>query len=403
LSFDVRQTSSYDELVDAVLAVGQYFLLEPGSERVERFSKNLPLERMYAAREDGRVVGGAGSFPFELTVPGSAIPVAGVTAVGTYPTDRRRGVLRSLMRAQLDDVHERGEPLAALWASEETIYGRFGYGVASWVGPVTIPRGAPFTVPVERERRLRIVEKEEALALFPSVWEKVRPHIPGMLSRTRNWWELRVLFDSLDTRSGGGPKRLVVLERDGQAEGYAIYRHRPQWEDGVSTGKIEVVEAIAPDGPATVELWRFLLDIDWMAAVTASLLPIDHALFHLLANPRRMRYQVYDGLWVRLVDVGAALSARAYAGDGRIVFEVADGFCPWNDGRWKLDHGEASRTDEEPDLRCDVAILGSTYLGAMTFSALARAGRVEELRPGAVAAADAVFSWPRAPWCPEIF
>jgi predicted acetyltransferase len=403
VSFDVHRSTNLEEFTEAVLAIGQYFSLDAGSDRMERFSKNLPIERMYAAREDGRVVGGAGSFEFDVTVPGSTVPAAGVTVVGTYPTHRRRGVLRSLMRAQLDDVHERGESVAALWASEETIYGRFGYALASWVGEVSLPREARFTVPVESRRRLRIVEKDEALERFPQVWEHVRPQIPGMLSRTSTWWEYRVLFDSAETRSGGGPKRLVVLERDGKPEGYAIYRHRPEWEHGVPAGSVEVLEAMAFDGPATAELWRFLLDIDWASKITTFLLPLDHQLFHLLANPRRMRYQVYDGLWVRLVDVGAALSARHYTGDGRVVFEVMDSFCPWNEGRWKLEGGEAVRTDEEPDLRFDVTILGSTYLGAITFSELLRAGRLEELRPGSATMADALFSWPRAPWCPEIF
>jgi predicted acetyltransferase len=358
---------------------------------------------MHAARENGQIVGGAGAFEFETTVPGGTVPTAGVTVVGTYPTHRRRGVLTAMMRAQLDDVHERGEPVAMLWASDELIYGRFGYGLASWVGEAAIPREAQFTVPVENRRRLRFVEKDEAMELFPRVWEQLRPQIPGMLSRSSSWWEWRILFDSPDSRDGGGPKRLVILERDGEPEGYAIYRHKPKWEHGLPTGEVEAIEAIALDGPATAELWRYLLDIDWAAKTTAWLLPMDHQLFHLLANPRRMTFRVFDGLWVRLVDVGAALSARTYTGDGRVVFDVVDSFCPWNEGRWKLEGGEASRTEEEPDLRCDVQLLGSTYFGAITFSELLRAGRLEELRPGAAVEADVLFSWPRAPWCPEIF
>jgi predicted acetyltransferase len=403
MSFDVQPCADLDEFSQAVFAIGQYFLLEPSSERIERFSKNLPIERMHAARENGRIVGGAGAFPFEMSVPGRTVSTAGVTVVGTYPTHRRRGVLRAMMRAQLDDVHERGEPVAALFASEETIYGRFGYGMASYMGEASLPREAQFAVPLDARGRVRLVEKEEALELFPQVWEAVRPQIPGMLGRTRSWWEYRILFDPPDNRDGGGPKRLVVLEADDGAEGYAVYRHRPKWEDGVPVGEVEVIEAIAHDGRPTAELWRFLLDIDWAARITAWLLPVDHQLFHLLATPRRMRFRVGDGLWVRLVDVGAALSARDYATDGSVVFEVVDPFCPWNDGRWKLEDREATRTRAAADLRCDVTALGTVYLGAFTFSELVRAGRVEELQPGAAARADPMFSWNRAPWCPEIF
>jgi predicted acetyltransferase len=403
MSFDVQPCADLDEFSQAVFAIGQYFLLEPSSERIERFSKNLPIERMHAARENGRIVGGAGAFPFEMSVPGRTVSTAGVTVVGTYPTHRRRGVLRAMMRAQLDDVHERGEPVAALFASEETIYGRFGYGMASYMGEASLPREAQFAVPLDARGRVRLVEKEEALELFPQVWEAVRPQIPGMLGRTRSWWEYRILFDPPDNRDGGGPKRLVVLEADDGAEGYAVYRHRPKWEDGVPVGEVEVIEAIAHDGRPTAELWRFLLDIDWAARITAWLLPVDHQLFHLLATPRRMRFRVGDGLWVRLVDVGAALSARDYATDGSVVLEVVDPFCPWNDGRWKLEDQEATRTRAAADLRCDVTALGTVYLGAFTFSELVRAGRVEELQPGAAARADPMFSWNRAPWCPEIF
>jgi predicted acetyltransferase len=222
-----------------------------------------------------------------------------------------------------------------------------------------------------------------------------------MYSRTRNWWELRILFEP----PGGdeGPKRFVVLEKDGRPEGYAVYRHKPKWEEGLSTSELQVVEAVALDGRPTAELWRYLLDIDWSAKTTAHLLPADHPLWWLLATPRRMRLRIGDGLWVRLVDVGAALSARSYATDGAIVFDVVDDFCPWNAGRWRLAGGRAKRTTTAPQIRCDVSALGSAYLGGFTFSQLVRGGRVEELRRGAAPRADAMFATERAPWCPEIF
>ena len=285
MSFDVRPSANLDEFSQAVFAIGQYFGMEPTEERMERFSRNLPIERMHGAWEDGAVVGGAGAFPFQLTVPGGIVPTAGVTVVGTYPTHRRRGVLRSLMRAQLDDVHERGEPLALLWASEDTIYGRFGYGMASACGEVTIPKEySAFARPLEAQGTLRFVEADEALRLFPKVWDRVRPTIPGMLGRTRNWWEYRILFEAPGAE--GGPKRFVVLEREGRPEGYAIYRHVPKFEHGVSDAELAVVEAIALDGRPTAEIWRFLLDIDWAARTTAHLLSVDHALWWLLATPR---------------------------------------------------------------------------------------------------------------------
>jgi predicted acetyltransferase len=405
MAFKVAPCKNLDEFGQAVFAIGQYFGMEPTEERMERFSKNLPIERMHACRENGAVIGGAGAFPFELTVPGGVVPTAGVTVVGTFPTHRRRGVLRAMMRAQLDDVHARGEPLALLWASEDTIYGRFGYGMASVAASVSVPKEASaFARPLERQGTLRIVDREEALVLFPRVWNRVRRQTPGMLGRTRNWWEYRILFEPPGGGQEGGPKRFVVLERDGRPEGYAIYRHKPKW-DGVSEpeDELQVVEAVALDGRPTAEIWRYLLDIDWSVRITAHLLPADHPLWWLLAHPRRMRFRVGDGLWVRLVDVGAALSARGYATDGTVVFDVVDDFCPWNAGRWRLSRGRARRTTAPAHLRCDVTALGSAYLGGFTFSQLLRGGRVEELRRGAAARADAMFAAERAPWCPEIF
>jgi predicted acetyltransferase len=403
VSFKVRPCRDLGEFSDAVFAIGQYFGMEPTEERMERFSKNLPIERMHAALENGTIVGGAGAFPFELTVPGAVVPTAGVTVVGTFPTHRRRGVLRAMMRAQLDDVHERGEPLALLWASEETIYGRFGYGMASQCAEISIPKQhSAFARPLERQGALRIVDAEEALTLFPRVWNAVRQKTPGMLGRTRNWWEFRILIEP----SQGGqdpPKRMVVLEKDGRPEGYAIYRHKPKWDEGIADSELQVVEAIALDGRPTAEIWRYLLDIDWAARTTASLLPVDHPLWWLLATPRTMRPRIGDGLWVRLVDIGEALSARAYAADGAVVLDVIDEFCPWNAGTWRVSDGRAKRTTASPQLRLDVSTLGSAYLGAFTFSGLVRGGRVEELRRGAAARADAMFAAERAPWCPEIF
>ena len=404
MAVDVRPVADLDEFTEAFLAIGQYFAAEPKEERMKRFTESLPLDRMLAARDDGRTIGGAGSFPLRMTVPGAQVPCAGVTVVGVYPTHRRRGVLRAMMRAQLDDVRERGEPLAALWATEAQIYGRFGYGMASLQGEIELARDrSAYAVPLEPESFPRIVDAEEAWHLLPPIHERWLAQTPGAFSRGESWWKYRVLDDPSEFRDGAVPKRFVVHERDGEGVAYAIYRHVPKFEAGAAKTTLRVLEAIAADPRALAELWRYLLDVDWTETISAELLPIDHPLFLLLAEPRRMRLRVGDGIWVRLVDVGAALSARSYAEDGAVVFDVADEFVPVNAGRWKLEGGEARRTDAEPDLRLGVQELGSVYLGGFTFAQLQRALRLEELRPGAVARADAIFRTDRSPWCPEIF
>jgi predicted acetyltransferase len=402
MSVEVRPCADRAEFARALYGIFQYFGPAPPDDAVDRWLGYVGAERMHAAFEDGEVVGGAGAFTFDFTVPGGSLPCAGVTVVGVYPTHRRRGILRAMMRAQLDDAHARGEPIAALWASEETIYGRFGYGIASWAGDVTITRDrGAFARPLERRGRARAVTPEEAATLFPPVWDAFRVQRSGVFVRTEAWWRDRTLRTPDDQKAT--PKRLVALELDGSVQAYAIYKTTAAFEGFVSKAKLEVIEALGATPQATAEIWRYLLDVDWMETITAGLIPPDHPLFLLLANPRRASYRRWDSLWVRLVDVGAALSGRAYAAEGTVVFEVRDVFCPWNEGRWKLEGGKAARTEEAAEIALDVDALGSAYLGAVSFAELRDALRVEELVPGAIARADAVFGWRPFPWCPEIF
>jgi predicted acetyltransferase len=402
--FDVRACADQDEYGRAIGAIGQYFNPPPSEEWLERFTNTLPHERMHAAFEDGQVVGGAGAFPFELSVPGgSSLPCAGITAVGVHPTHRRRGVLRAMMDTQLRDVHERGEPIAALWASEETIYGRFGYGIASWAGVLKVRHEwDAFAEPLANAGTTRFVTPEEARELFPPIYEAVRRERPGMTSRSAAWWEDRQL--RLPEEETAAPRRFAVLERDGEPQGYAIYRTHFDFEGGSSASRLRVREALGATPQAMAAIWRFLLDVDWMSVVETELVPPDHPLFLLLATPRRAQYRMGDGVWLRLVDLPAALAGRKYGADGGpLVLEVHDAICDWNDGRWKLEGGTCERTKAKPDLALDVAALGSAYFGAVSFTQLRAALRVEELREGAVARADTAFNWRPLPWCLEIF
>lgn len=404
MELEVRRVKDVAEFTGGIMAIGQYFGMVPTEERMQRFADLMTFERMHAAWADGTIVGGAGAFDFNLTVPGGELPTAGVTVVGVSPTHRRRGVLRALMRMQLDEAHERGDPLAALWASEETIYGRFGYGLASFCGEITLAHEyATFAQPAAPQGTVRLIEPEEALEAIPPLFDEIRLGWPGMFSRNRTWWEQREIADPEERRDGAGPKRWVAYERNGELEGYATYRHKLGFEHGSSSTELRVVEALGATPEALRDLWAYLLAIDWIATVKASLLPPDHPLFLLLATPRRLRYRMGDALWVRVLDVGAALSGRTYASDGKVVFDVVDEFCPWNAGRWQLEGGHATRSKEKPNLALPVQSLGAALLGGIPFAALGRAGRVEELEDGAIARADSLFRWDRHPWCPEIF
>jgi len=405
MTWDVRTCTSAQELRAALSPIWHYFgRTAPTDDQFDRLARVLPAERMHAAWDDGRVVGGASSFPFELTIPGGRIRAAGVTTVAVLPTHRRRGVLTAMMRAQLDACHERGESVAYLWATEDRIYGRFGYGIAPFTGEIDIARDrSGYAIPFERSGSPRLVPLDEAEPFVAPVYERVAAETPGMFARTSAWWQARVLTDPDWRRAGGGELQCVVLELDDGAKAYALYRLNMAWDRGIQMGNVGVVEAMGDSPAATRAMWRYLLDVDWMDRIRAVFLPVDHPLLLLVAEPRRLRFNLRDGLWVRLVDVGAALVARSYSTTGSVVVDVIDTFCPWNEGRWRVSGGGVKRTDDAAELRCDVTALGSVYLGGFTWAQLARALRVDELRTGAIARADALFVTGPAPWCPEVF
>jgi predicted acetyltransferase len=405
MSWDVRVCTSVTEQRAAVSAIWHYFgRASPRDDQMERLAPLMPFDRVHAAWDGDRIVAGAGVFPLLLTVPGGRLPAAGVSVVGVLPTHRRRGLLTAMMRAQLDACRALGESDAYLWASEDQIYGRFGYGLASLTGEIDVPRErSAFQAPAEPFGCTRLVPLPEAEPFVAPVWERVAAATPGMFARAAAWWQARTLGD-LDGRRGSASElQCVVLEAGGGPVAYALYRISVGFDRGVSTGAVNVVEAMGDSPRATRAIWRLLLDMDWVARLRAWQLPIDTPLFLLASEPRRLRFSVRDGVWVRLVDVGAALSARAYAAPGSVVVEITDAFCPWNAGRWRLGEGGAARTEATPDLRCDVTALASVYLGGFTWSQQATALRVEETRPGALVQADALFHSAVAPWCPEIF
>jgi predicted acetyltransferase len=403
VSVEIRAAGP-DEALAALRPIWLYFGNEPQEDRAQRVLRLLAPGRLHAAFDGGEAVGGAGAFSLELTVPGGRLPAAGVTVVGVMPTHRRRGVLTAMTRAQLDDVRSRGELLAALWASEGAIYGRFGYGMASLCGEIDLGTAyARFRVPVAWEGQARLVTPGEALEGVSGVYERVAASTPGMYRRSREWWESRVLDDPEWRRFGGGELVCALLEGGGEAEAYALYRIHFSFADGSSTAALTVVEAMGATPEATAAVWRYLLDVDWMERVKATLLPVDHPLFLLLVDPRRMRFRVDDALWVRLVDVEAALAGRSYRGEENVVLDVADAFCPWNEDRYHVGPRGVGRTEEPAELRLAVDALASVYLGGFTFAQLARGGLVEEPVPGAIERADALFRTDVAPWCPEIF
>lgn len=400
MTVEIRPCADEGELVDAFRIV--YATFGEGAEDadIERAKATMPVDRALVAVDGGRIVGVAAAWPCAMTVPGGELPCPGVTWVGVLPTHRRQGVLTALMRFQLDDLHERGEPLAALWASESLIYGRYGYGISAPVYELDALRSHfAFRDDPGPVGSLRIVTREEAAELFPPVYERIRARRTGLLSRSKTWWWEQRLYVGPGP-PGMGPRFFVVYEHDGRPEGYAFYRVREKWDKGVPQGSVVVIEALGETAAATREVWRYLFGIDLIERVEAQMLDPASGLWLGVADPRRLRLKLGDGLWLRLVDVEAALGARSWASDDSLVLGVRDSFCPWNEGRYRTGEG---RVDGEPDLVLAAADLASAYLGGVDMYALAAAGRIEERTTGAVARADTLFRTPLPPFCPEEF
>ena len=408
MAIDIRQVPEA-ELRGWVDIIETAFGEEMREERWLEYRRVLVAERTLGAYDGERIVGGAADYLFRLTIPGGAqLAAAGVTSVGVLPTHRRRGILNQLMRRQLAEIRGRGEPLAILTASEGSIYQRYGYGLATLNASIDIERErAVMRSPLPVRGNVRLVDATEAARTFPPVYDVLRRATPGFFDRDATWWEVHPLSDSEHQRRGRSRKFYALYERDGAVRGYALYRIKQEWGDVGSRSALQVQEVMALDPLAGEELWRYLFGVDLIERIQSSLGPPDHPLMLTLAEPRRLRLRLGDGLWLRLLDVPAALAARGYGADGQLVLDVTDELLPDVGGRWRLavEDGLVSveASDQAPDLALDITDLGAVYLGGFSFAQLALAGRTQELTPAAHSIADRLFGTYVRPWCPEIF
>jgi predicted acetyltransferase len=369
------------------------------------------LDRSLSLWSGDRVVATAGIYSRTMTVPGAVVPVAGITWVTVSPTHRRQGVLTAMMRRQLTGLHEQQrEPVAALWAAEAPIYGRFGYAPASFRGGSTgsIERMALRPDVDLGVGRVDAVDADTYRDAAAGVYDRVRRAVPGNLERDERWWD-RTMEDLPEHREGATARRYVLhTEPGGEVTGFAAFRVKGSWtETGEPDGTLTVHEVRALSTPAYAALWRFLLSHDLLRTVRYPMASADDPVRHLLTDARAFHTQSIDALWVRLVDVDRALRARRYPTPVELVLEVRDRFCPWNDGRFHLKGHPAGSfcepTERDPDLIVDVEALGAAYLGGVSLATLQAAGRVTEVSPGAVTLAATAFGWPVSPWCPDEF
>ncbi len=396
VAYRAIEPDEYDDFLD-VDRIG--FGMAPRKDDVPDTWPRGELERAFGAFDDGRIVGVGRNYSFEVTLPGGALmPAGAVSWISVLPTHRRRGVLSGMMAALHDDSRERGEPASILTASESSIYGRFGYGVATWRFGMSVERAhAQFAHELADDGRVRYLTDDESLTVFPPVYDTARRRRAGMVSRPDFWWpsEMRMLADDF------APTFRVVHEgRDGSVDGFAMYGLAGDWEGGISAKRLTVIDLQTTTPSSRAALWRFLFGVDLVHTVAAINIPVDDPLPFMLTDARRVRVDyLNDGMWVCLLDEQSSLGMRTYSCADRLVLDVhrPDGSRTTLALEGGPDGAQCRRSDALADLALGAPQLASVFLGGMSLHRLADAGLVDELRPGALARADAMFTAHPAP------
>lgn len=403
--FTVRALSAndFDRFYDIIDAA--FLQVSPRETREAR--RRMFVKRtssFHGVFDGGRLVGTGGMPVRRLTVPGpTRIPVCAVTTIAVGLGDRGRGVLRALMRHQFDEMRRQDIGVAVLNATEAGIYGRFGYGLSSDRGEFLIPHKAAFRPGVDfGTDRVRDVTRNDAANPMRELYARAARERIGWLSRDEPDW-MDVLLDDEFTRDDSSPMRFAL-----HPDGFARFRTDGGWTDrSTPNWELDLLELCAVTPTAYAALWRYLLNISLVREISYDLAAADEALIHLLADPRVVSRRMMDMMFTRVVDIEKALPVRRYAADLRTVLAVTDSFCPWNAGVWRLEiidgRAHVERCAERPEVELDVVDLGAIYLGGTTLTTLACAGRVNELREGAIAAIARSFAATMAPHCPEVF
>ena len=374
---------------------GESFSPRPGT--LERVPTRMDFSRSMAALDGKDVVGTMAALAYQLPLPaGSIIDMSGIVAVTVQPTHRRRGIFTEMMRRLLRNEYERGITVAGLWASQSIIYGRHGYGNAVEHQEATIEkRFSQFRHTASVNGQIRFSDPETIRRIGPSIWEAAMKNRPGMIPRPTPEWEME-FPDASAQVPGDKLSFFITYEESGVAEGYSAYRIKPIPNDSDHNRQIEVNEIVATSVSVEAALWRHVLDVDLVKQVVNWNHPKRSPLLWLLQDPRHLKLEPYDALWLRIMDPAKALTAREYGSAGQVTIAVQDSFCPWAEGTYLLevdDEGSArcESTNGLPDVTMPIATLASIYLGAHHLQHLQSAGRVDEHSPGSVAKLDTMF------------
>ncbi|HEU5474839.1 MAG TPA: GNAT family N-acetyltransferase [Actinophytocola sp.] len=401
--FAVRAVEDSELRTASTVFLGSLHQAPLTDEKWAYWTRNYEPGRTLGAFADGQMIGTALAWSSSLTVPGgAALPMAAVTAVGVRADHTRRGVLTELMRVQLADARDRGEPLAGLHASEAVIYGRFGYGLAVLSRNIRITRrDARLRPEVPRAGEVRLLGNDEALGRVQAGYDRVLGSRPGVMGRSAGWWVL-----AYEQRLAAPDQHVRIAAHTGPdgVDGFATYvvDGAPTMAAGENTS-LFVRDFQAANQAAANGLWRYLLGVDLVEEVVAFSRPMDEPLEAILVDPRAVRATFQEDLWLRLVDVPRALAGRTYGAAEPVVIEVRDRLLPANSGRYRIGPHGTEPTTEPAGLAMDADVLAMLYLGAWRASALAGTGRIEVADAAAPARADRLFSTDAAPYCGTMF
>jgi predicted acetyltransferase len=390
------------------------FFFDPNAHPVDIVTNHFDWSRTFGASREGsdELAGVYTSYDMAVTAPGpldtvTPLPMAGLSWVSVHPDHRRRGVLRQMITHHFAQLHEQGVALSGLHAAEVGIYGRFGYGISSLELVLELERGAVFTAPSLEDSVSRVTtrlvkaDSDDAARLAHDLHLSCAEDALGAVTRPERM--ARPEFVDLPlTRQGREPWQVLIAYVDGQPAGYAVFSRQSKWTDFRAKGTVAVREMAAIDPVTYLALARRLVDFDLTASITINGRAADDPLVWWAGGPRGLGVKTFDSLWLRLIDVGAALIERGYSSPCDIVLDVVDPTCPWNQRVWRLTVdddgvGTCQPTSDEANVRLPVQALGAAYLGSRSIATQAHQGLVTELTPGAVRLLSLVMRCDREP------
>lgn len=394
----------HDEVEAYGRVVAYVFASEDG---LEEELKGTQPEWTTCGFVDGKLVSTFATLPFTVRLNGVACPMGGVTAVGTLPEQRRRGLLRQVMTQGLATMRDRGQNLAILWASMGAIYQRFGYGLSTaQVNYSFDPRYVQFAQDVDVPGSVELVPKDDSFPIIKQNYIEWATPRNLCIHRSTFMWTVNTLRP---------PKKdalvytAIYRDADGQSRGHVVYSTEDHTtpEPGPSQ-QMTVTDFVAMDTDAARGLWNYLRRHDLVGRVHFRGAPEDDVIPDLLLEPRMLNRKTSDGIWMRVVDAEKALAQRPYGTRGELTFAIpSDPECPWNVGTYLLETdgptAQVTRTTREPELTIPPATLASLISGYRPASHYLRAGRLEEHAVGAALRADALFRTEYAPYCPNGF